>query len=222
MKKIFAVFLSIICLPCFFSGCKKQNELEKYVSELRSDVFFGESESFKLKAGYGFKESPYENDGIVRQRIYILTFRLLDKETDDAAYTLNFVYNGEAYQAPFKLNPVSHAVSATLEINGFTLKEFTVTVSSGAEAEEITLKSALPEQTIDYVTALDYLKINQPKLVQSYTDENGNFTAEIYARAVVKDDKAYWYIGLASGGGNLKAFLIDGANGEILAVREIF
>ena len=41
-------------------------------------------------------------------------------------------------------------------------------------------------------------------------------------RIFVKNDSPYWYVGIASGNGKLKALLIDGASGELLAAREIF
>jgi hypothetical protein len=41
-------------------------------------------------------------------------------------------------------------------------------------------------------------------------------------RVLVKDNHAYWYIGLCDTEGKLKALLIDGFDGKVLAVRDIF
>ena len=41
-------------------------------------------------------------------------------------------------------------------------------------------------------------------------------------RVIVKDQLPYWYVGFASGNEQLKALLVDGINGEVLAIREIF
>ena len=222
MKKFITLFLAILCAVTLFCGCKGGNPLEKHVSELRSDVFYGQSENYTVKAGYGFKETPYNNDGTARSRQNLLTFRLLNKETDDVSYSLTTTINETQYKTVFKLNPVSHALTATIEIDGFNLKEFSVTINSGANTETITLLSQLPENTINYLTALNHLEKEQSELIKSYCDVDGNFNAEIYARILVKDGKPYWYIGIASGNENLKALLIDGVSGEILAIREIF
>ena len=40
-------------------------------------------------------------------------------------------------------------------------------------------------------------------------------------RIIVKDGKAYWYAGLSDGKDFLKALLIDGVSGEILATRTV-
>ena len=53
-------------------------------------------------------------------------------------------------------------------------------------------------------------------------DQDGNFNAELYMRVIVKDQLPYWYVGFASGNEQLKALLVDGINGEVLAIREIF
>ncbi len=222
MKKLMTFILVVLCTITLFSGCKSDNPLEKYVSELRCDVFYGQSENFTIKAGYGFKETPYNNDGKARSRQNLLTFRLLDKETDDISYSLTTSINDVEYKKEFKLNPVSHTLTTAIEIDEFNLKEFSITINSGSGAETVTLTSQLPDNTINYLTALNHLEKEQSELIKSYYDVDGNFKAEIYARVLVKDEKPYWYIGLASGGENLKALLIDGFSGEVLAIREIF
>ena len=205
-----------------FSACQKENPLFEYVSELRSDVFFGQSENYSIKASYGFKETPYNNDGDVKTRVYILHFILLDKEIEQATYTLTMQFNGFDYSAEFKLNPVSHVASADLEINDFTLKSFNATVNCGSENETITLSSTLPENTITPQTALESIYKHQKSLVDSFYSSDGTFNAEIYLRVLVKDAKPYYYVGFGSGNNSLKAFLLDGLTGEVLAIRQIF
>ena len=95
-------------------------------------------------------------------------------------------------------------------------------ISSGTDTENVQLKSTVPKNAISYSTALKYLQKNQRELIKTYCDSDGNFKGEICARIVVKDQKPYWYVGLTDKDGNLKALLIDGFNGEVLAIREIF
>ena len=223
MKKFLSIFIAVISiLSIFLFGCTKVNPLISAVSELRCDLFEGSGEHFNLKACYGFKETPFNNDAKVSEKVYALTFRLSDKETDGATYTVSLYFDEKNYKADFKLNPVTDCVTAFIEIDGFNQKEFAVTVSSGGTSENIILSSIVPDGTIDYKTALDYLLSNQSELIKVYTDNDGNFNAEIYARIVVKNGAPYWYVGIASGEGNLKALLIDGFTGETLAIREIF
>ena len=222
MKKV-SIILAILTLSLFtFCGCKKVNPLYEHVSELRQTIFVGSCDNLTLKAGYGFKETPFINDKKVSEKVYFLDFRLLDKENEDISYSLSFDFNGKSYTSNFKLDPVKDIVSAMVEIENFNLKEFIVTISFGGERHEILLKSIVPENTISYLTALDHLYNKQSDLIKAFSDENKNFNAEIHIRIVVKNEKPYWYVGIASGNERLKAMLIDGFSGELLAVREVF
>lgn len=222
MKKISIILVLLTLILCNLFGCKSVNPLYNRVSELRENIFVGSCECTTIKAGYGFRETPFNNDKKVSERVYLLDFRLLDKESQDVSYNINFTHNGKIYSANFKLDPIKDTVCASVEIEDFNVKEFTVTLSFGGEHHEVLLKSIVPENTISYKTALDHLYNSQDLLVKNYTDENGNFNAEIYVRIVVKDEKSYWYVGIASGNERIKAMLIDGFNGEILAIREVF
>ncbi len=220
MKKFAFVLSFILCLTFLF-GCHGKPNLIENLSELRTEVFYGESQNYKLKASYGFKENPFINDGKVGNTEYALEFRLLEK-TDDATYSLSFPLNGTTVNANFSKNPVSHVLYAKVQAENFKEKEFSVTVSCGGNQETITLKSLLAENTVSFEQALSSLYNNQKDYIDSIYDQNGNFNAEIYLRVLVKDQKPYWYVGIARGNNDLKALLIDGLDGKILAIREIF
>lgn len=220
IKFLCVVFSLVVC--CLFLGCKTQNPLLSSVSELRSDLFLGSNENFTIKGQYGFKETPYLNDGKANTKVYLLTFKLVDKEIEDITYSISLDYNSFTYSADFRLNPITHKVIAEIEVENFNLKEFTVKLCYGGIVEEIVMKSIVPLDTISYEKALISLYSNQVQLINTYTDQNGNFNAEIYIRIVVKEQKSYWYIGIASGDNNLKALLIDGKTAEVLAIRDIF
>ena len=222
--KFFVVFiLTLTLFPLvFFSACDKESDLLGKVSELKSDAFYGESQNYKIKAGYGFSETPTENDGKVNATVYALSFKLLEKETDNATYVLSLDYGGNTFKSVFALNPVSNALCCSISIEDFTEKSFTVKIFCADASETVTLSSTVPKNAMDYKQAILSLEKNQKNLIDSYRDNNGNFTAELVARIIVKDQKPYWYIGIKSGNGNLKALLIDGVSGEVLAIREVF
>lgn len=225
MKKsrVFLSFLlALFTLIISLSGCDKGLMLENYVSELRSDVFYGESDEYKLKAFYGYREHDYVNDGKVGEKEYLLSFRLLDKETDGATYTVKFNHLEKDYSSTFSFDPLSGVLTCQFEIENFTEKIFTVTILCAEKTNTVTLSSLVPENTANYKTALNKLKETHKTLIDAYVDENGNFTAEIYMRIIVKDEKPFWYVGFASGNDNLKALLIDGLTLEVLAIRDIF
>lgn len=224
MKKTFILTFIIITVfsLSIFCGCKPTNPLYDHVSELRSNIFQGSNDDYVIRAAYGYREKPYSNDGEKHDHEYKLMFKLIDKETDDVTYTVSLTYQGQEYKSDFSLNPVKHDLVAEISIDNFCLKEFEINISTASTTKTFKLKSILPENTISYTTALDYLYKNQRAMIDALTDENGNFNAEIFERITVKNGKPYWYIGIATGHGNLKALLIDGFTGETLAIREIF
>ena len=225
MKKILISALAIflcICLSLFSAGCTENNDLFAYVSELRQNIYEGKSQNYTVKAAYGFKESPFSSDGKAGEKIYKLTFRLPEKETEGITYTVKFTFENEEYGSVFAYNPVTGTLTAAVEIDNFTPQEFNITVSAGSSAEEVIMKSQIPENTLTVQQALTGLQQSQPDLIAGYRDENGVFSAEIYARVLVKNQKPYWYIGFDRGQSNIKALLVDGLTGEVLAVRDIF
>jgi len=221
MKKFTVFLLPMLFCLFLFSGCEQNKTLDQNVSELKCDVFMGESENYALKASYGFKEIQSSLDDQANNKIYALTFRLLNVQTDDVSYSVLVNYNGTDYKSEFKLNPVSHSVTANVEIENFNLKEFNASIFCASKKETVKMQSILPEGTITYSEALNYLQQNQADLLNNYTDEDGNFAGKIHTRVLVKDDKPYWYVGLISKDDNLKALLIDGFTGEVLAIREV-
>ncbi len=223
MKKIGILFLCLISVSCFLSltGCKKDEGLAPFVSELRSEIYNGQSDSYQIRASYGFREEPFTNDGSVGEKVYRLTFRMTGLQTDNTERTVFLTYKGVEYKSVFSLNPVSDMLTATLEIEDFSEKEFSAVIFAGSAAETITFKSIIPENALNYRAALALFEKNQPALADSFKDENGNFCAEIYARIIFKDEKPFWYIGFASGNNRIKALLLDGVTGEVLATRDV-
>ena len=222
-KKLVLIILSVL-IALTFSGCKNkaQNPLYQKVSDLRCQIYHGSDEDFIIKAVYGFREITPTNDAKVSNRAYYLTFRLLDKELEQITYTLSVDFNNKTYQDTFKLNPVADCVTAEIQVDNFNLESFAVCISYGENKAVITMNSILPKNVITYQKALDCLYEKQRPLIDAYTDGQGNFNAELHVRVIVKNDKPYWYVAIASGNDNLKALLIDGFSGEILAIRQIF
>ena len=224
MKKKFVLLFLAVILAFTFCGCKnkQQNPLYQKVSHLRQQLYQGSDQDFIVKAVYGFREVEPINDAKVNDKAYYLTFRLLDKELEQITYTLTFDFNGKTYQDTFKLNPVADCITAEIQVDNFNQESFSVCISYGENNKVITMNSIVPKGVISYQKALDCLYEKQRPLVDAYTDNQGNFNAELFVKIIVKDSKPFWYVAIASGNNNLKALLIDGFSGEILAVRQIF
>lgn len=218
MKKfIFSVL--ILCCSLFFTGCKTENVYLGYISDLKQDFYVGGQNGTDITAFYGFREEPFINDGKVGEKIYGYTFKLAIIP-DDVRRSVEFTFDNKTYSAVFSLDGLNSEYKAFIEIKHRFDKEFTINLICGSEKTAVTLRSVVPENCISYETAIDVLTEKQQPLLNAYT-ENGVFSAEIYMRVFIHNDAPYWYVGIASGNGKLKALLIDGISGEILAVRDI-
>ena len=221
MKKI-VNFILMVVFACSFlavqSGCEESSWLLPYVSELKKDIYVGDSQEFNLKAYYGYKESPYASDGKIESHPYTLTFLLLDAEESQTTYFLTIPCMNDC-RLEFTKNNTGKLVSS-VEIEDFNQNSFDVKLQFSSQNIDIKMHSIVPENCLDIDSVLKKIQAEQSNLINNYVLDS-KFDAEIYARVIVKDDKAYWYVAFASKDG-LKAFLVDGVSGEVLAIREVF
>lgn len=223
MKRFFVCFLTlatVLTVILSLYGCKSEITLFPYVSEVRRDILSGEKNGYTVKACLCQSETPKTEDGKAGTLIPFIEFTLSGEKTT-AAYRLNFTQGGKNYSGQFETNPVSGTLTLKTEVDGINFKTLNVSLARADEITEITLNSILPENTASPETALKNAYAKSPSLFDSYRDENGVFKAEIQIRITVKNDKAYYFFGLADGSG-YKAFLVDAKTCEILAVREVF
>ena len=215
MKKIRVILLTILCVFCgLFFSCQKHSDLSKYIVNLQSDIFYGENGDIKLKGGYSYCLEQGE-------KVYFLTFKLLEKEMDNASYSISFMLDKE-YSSTFSLSPVTNSLTTKVEVVPFSQKEFTVNVFVGSERYDINMLSLLPSSVVSPVDGVNSLLDSQPELINLYKNENGGYDLSIEVRIIVKNEKAFYYVGLIDKNKQLKALLIDGQTKEVLAIRNIF
>lgn len=219
MKKSL-ILIAVLSVCLLFSACAKENRLLPYVSELTENVYYGESEHYSLRAKSGFIEKKRAHDGKKSALADQLVITLLSETADNAEIIAEINVNGTAVTEKFALNPITFSMNAVFEYRPQT-NEFEVTISENGNKEVVTMKSALPENTLSLSGALDALYANQKALVDGYM-QNNIFNGEIRAKVLVRNGKAYWYIGLIDTSGRTHALLIDGASGEVLAAKDVF
>ena len=219
MRKFIVISMILSCI-LFTAGCKQNDIYTNKISELRQDTYTGSAEDLTLTANYGFKESPFIADGKVSDIVYGYTFKL-HIIPDEIKRSIEFSDENKNYSAVFELDDLTGEYKAFIEIQKHFGKRFTASLVCGTEVKNVVLTSIVPENCIEYKKALAILTEKQKPLFDAYTVD-GEFNAEIYMRIFVKDLKPYWYIAISSGENKLKAMLIDGFTGELLAVKDIF
>lgn len=222
-KIIFVFLLATLTFCCvFLTSCAKKDGLTKSVSELRDNVYAGSSDSFTLSAVSGYKEKPYLRDGKVGLICPYVTFKIDSETINNATYTLTLNYQEKEYVEEFKLNPISSKLMVTLNIENFIPTTFDVMVNVGSVREVITMNSLISPNTLSYQSALQSLEKLQENYLHTLTDTDGNYQFELSVKLMFKNEKPYWYIAIITGEEKVKALLIDGTSGELLAIREVF
>ncbi len=212
MKKFvsFCFLVLILTFSIFGASCNSE-DLTQNIVELRQNVYAGDYNGTPLRASYGYKKS----DGAKNYSLsFILPFNQVSSTT---CVKLNF--NEQEYMATFALSEFSGNYLAKINVEDFSINEFDCTLIVGNEHTNVKMVSEVPSNACDYKKAVEYLQQNQPELLDLYRD-NGVFSANLTVRVIGKNDKCYYYIGIEKKG-NIKALLIDGFSGEVLAVRDI-
>ena len=164
-------------------------------------------------------EQPLTEDGKVGEKKHFIRFYLYGDNTDDFTFKVKFTLDKE-YDRTFTLNGINGTLTAEIQTSKITANKLDVTLLKGSEIYNVTLSSAIPSDTIKIEKALAVIEKEQSALINNFSDSTGEFSAEISARIIVKNDKPYWYVAFITAL-NKKAFLIDG-KGNILAIRDVF
>ena len=218
MKKSI-ILLIAFCLLLFASSCKNNIDLEMYLSEKRTSVYFVKSEDYSLTVYGEEREDPFISDGYVGSVKKFLTVRLEDyqKALDDASVTINF--DGISLTGKFEYSPLNGKFCTEIETESLpTLSEITAVIKNGGEEKSFTL-SGYSSDGIDYKTALSSVS----KMAKSEIENMLNTTSslEVRLRIILEEDRTYYYVSLIDKSGKTLAYLVDGINGEILASKTI-
>ncbi len=221
MKKLLRLIAVTLFLVVTFSfaSCSTGLELKDYVSDLRHGLYYGEGEKYSLKIAVGEKETPLQNDGAVGQIQPYVKIVLYGGEVG-VSYTVGFRFNDQDYLLETDVNPATSLPTIEEQIENFNADNLTFTVMASSYSENVTTRNIVPQGTIDYLTALDFFKNQQPTFIENHT-ENEKLTVELYVKVLVEQDKAYWYIGVLDGQ-KIRAMLIDGITGELLATKDVY
>ena len=219
MKKLFALSLTLLTLfLCLtLTACKDKFTLLDYVSVLNYDVYQAEYKGLTLTANYGYTEEPLVFDGKVGKTTYYLTVTLPINE-ENITYKIKLV--GVDGEWNFKHDLHTATLKAKIPLSKHLVK-FDATVICESEQTTVNFTSIIPPNTLAPKDALKHLEKAQQTYVNSYM-KDGIFTAEIILKLSVFKNSAYYYVAISDSDDNYKAMLINGATGELLAIRNVY
>ena len=218
MKKTI-ILLVAFCLLLFVSSCKNDIDLEMYLSEKRTAVYFVKGEDYSLTVYGEEREDPFISDGYVGTIKKFLTVRLEDyqKALDDASVTISF--DGISLTGKFEYSPLNGKFCAEIETESLpTLSEITAVIKNGGEERTFNL-SGYSSDGIDYKTALSSVSKTAKTEIENMLSQTSSL--EVRLRIILEEDRVYYYVSLIDKTGKTLAYLVDGSNGEILASKTI-
>lgn len=209
--------LLTIALPSLLSSCKQTIDYSAYISELRANVFLAQTDGFALRVYSVTKESPYESDGLVREKNERTEFYLVAPQGNEHCQ-ISFAVNGNNHGGEMSYDNVKSEYYFYCPVQTADLTALSVRVTYGEKTVEFSAKSVLNADTLSPFSLLTRLQTEEKKLFDSLTDKYG-FAAEIRIR-LIYEDSPYYYIGIIDRKGNTTAFLVNATSGKILAKRQ--
>ncbi len=216
-RTIKALTLALCSLLLFaFSACKKSTDYFQYVSELRSNLFFAETDEFSLRVYAIEKEYPYVADGVKREtstrtEVYLVA------PSGEKNYQISFSIDGKQYGGEMSFDNVKAEYYYSCSLDVSNRQEISFTIAWGDNSVILNACSVLTHATLTAQNALQSLLAVEHELFETLTDKYG-FAGEIYLRLIF-EEKPYYYIGVIDRNGNTTAFLLNGETGKILAKR---
>lgn len=218
MKRFgFFILFSLVLTSVFFlSACSNGlGKHEKYVSEYRDNVYVGSNSDFKLEAMSGYREAPFNIDGVSGDKVDFCLVTVSPVNFDPTAtyhYKIKLSdveYEGECVKHPFA-NTYSFEVAARCLSDSLTVE------IDGQSIELASVKSEL------FITPEKAFEIALKRLNGCDIIENGRY--EIYIRLIVNPVNTsggyFWYVAFVDEEQDICAVLIEPESMEITAVRE--
>lgn len=225
-KKIFVFIMFAVCLITF-SACKKTElDLKNYVIEQRENLFTASDDLYNVSFSTGLRESDYNFDGIVNEKVPFGVLTLTRNNNLPLAndtYTYVVTINEESYTGFLEKSNTNNSYTTDLEVNTTGDEIINVQISFTGYTFNQNLTNTSSEFQVDTNTALDIaekeLKDDINNLIQ---DKNVKIEVVMkimkdYSSAELKN--YYWYVGIISNNGDTIGILIDANSGEIIAKK---
>ena len=216
-KNCFFVIVLVIMSTFAFCSCSEPfGRYGKYVSEYRDNVYVGENENFYAIAVTGYRENPFDIDGVSEQnKVEFLLVTVTPAEYNPSvAYSYSITVDGVEYAGEMNKHPFENTYS--FEIAQYVSDE---QITIYVQQQAVTLSSILTEE---YISAEKAFDIARSRLSKSEVIKGGDY--EIYVRLIANPINAkggyFWYVAFVDESQNTVAVLIDPVSMEIVAVRE--
>ncbi len=217
MKKFSAVFIlctasALLSLP-FVPACKKSVNYFDYVSENRKSVYICKEDGYELKVFCTDRETPYSLDGVKGD---MTTLTEVYYSCTGSPSKVSVDIGGKGGEMSYMSVTRSFYLSFAGELD--KVESVKVNLDIDGKKSEVEIKNTFESGTIDAQSALKCVTEYDGATFERLTSGN-SFAGEIGVR-LIYDDGCYYYVGVCDREKQLKSYLVDGANGRVIAERE--
>ncbi len=222
MKK-WIIFLSLALICLSFAGCQQSNYklLLNNASELRYNLFVGETDKVYSTYMSGQREEPYVSDGIQNTL------------QDFGVLTLKFKSNINVQEVQVEITIDGHTYSTVLEKNPYELNSYAcdIEILVGDEANisyvyvvnnvsnQVDMNNAQTEWQVDCFNALKRASEELSSFIEKHREGN-KLQAEVFVKIAfdsTNDLKPYfWLVQIVATDGTSSQLVIDPLNNEVL------
>lgn len=224
-RKIFLIILliAVVVVVALINNRVDLNALVKEnLSEIRSELFVGESENYRSYIASGYREEPYACDGIKNKLVEfcVITLRAKNGSIKSASYCLKV--DDKEYVGQFEYDP--YGSSLIVDTQKFVSSENVVSLSVtvNGESEQINLINKSKDFALKTDDVVDIIVKNYEKELKELVSL-GKLKGEIFLKIATDNDftfdKNYYYICICDREGNCMDALIDVNEGSIVATK---
>ncbi len=212
-----AIFLTVVFL---FNGVDLKKLLMENLSEYRTVLFVGESESYLACVSSGYREEPYSYDGVANELTAFGIINIKAKKGSIDAASYRFVVLDKEYVGQFEYNPYDSTliVDTAQKIENDDTVQLFVTVNGKTEEIEVTNRSKNwgidPEKALEIASKFYEDKLNALVSLKSLL---GEVFFKIALDSSFTFTNNYYYVCICDRAGNTFACIIDVNSGSIMA-----
>jgi len=223
MKKLL-IFSLLFCI-IFMGGCdQKYKRIKNNLSEVRYNIFTGESDNFKVTFMSGKREKDYSINGYNTNLIDfgVITISPKDSSIDTTNSSVAITIDTLRYEETLERNPFDGSLVADIgviidnEINSISIKILVDNIN-----ENLILNNISHDWKVDYAKALKLAYNNLSENLEPHITTQ--FLGEIYVKIIedtINNKGNYlWYINFVTRTGKQYGIIIDPISEKILATK---
>ena len=227
MKKKTLGALSVVMLAAtlMFCGCSQTvlNYAENNISEVRHNIFEGETENYYITFSSGQREEPYLLNGVSEDKVSFGVVSVLPKagvEIKSASFVVNV--NDTKHSGELEASPFDDTFAADIEKSVSEADELSIEITCKGQTQTAEMVCISCDFSIKSDKALE-IAVDELSAELATLTDNGNIAMEVYIKIITDADKTigahFWFVSFINSEGAELSIIVAPDSGEIIAKK---